>query len=269
MARSLYVALVVVMVLALPALARAGKGDKKEANRHFQLGVALYDEHKYEEALVEFQRAHDLAPHPLVLYNLAATYRELSRYDEAILHFERFLAEAPAAKVKQKTLEQAQKELEALRNRVGTVTVTTTPAEGVTVIVDGREVGETPLPRPLVLGPGKHTFEVRGESGRLETRVVTLAAGDAQTITVDVTVVERPPTPPPPPDDRIGDVAPPVVVKKPLPRRYGGAVGVAAAMATNALAVGDTGAPTVGLALRLGGRLTLGVDVVTVAWAVG
>ena len=83
--RSCIVALALVCAgtVSLPARpARAA--DTAEANRHFQLGVELYGEGKFEEALVEFERAYEIAPHPLVLYNLAGTNRELSHYEDAI-----------------------------------------------------------------------------------------------------------------------------------------------------------------------------------------
>jgi tetratricopeptide (TPR) repeat protein len=46
---------------------------QKEADRHFKSGVALFKEAKYAEALAEFERAYEIAPHPLVLYNIAIT----------------------------------------------------------------------------------------------------------------------------------------------------------------------------------------------------
>src|SRR5262245_60656219 len=50
---------------------------QREADRHFQSGVALYKEANYSEALAEFGRAYEISPHPLVLYNIAECHREL------------------------------------------------------------------------------------------------------------------------------------------------------------------------------------------------
>lgn len=233
---------------------------KGEADRHFQLGVKLYDEGKYGEALVEFQRAYEIFPHPSVLYNMAVAYRELSEYDLAIEHFERFLAEAPG-KVKQERLDRAQKELDELRARVGFIEVVVSP-DGSTVVVDGKEVGETPLPRPIVRGAGDHVIEIRGENGRVETRSVRLAAGDRARIEVDVSAMSRPPGGG---DGGGGDT---VILRPVTPRDVGGRFGVAAAVGTNVATIGDTGAPVVGASVRFGRRVTAGVDVVLVAWAV-
>jgi len=244
-------------VLAVPRVARAA--DTAEANRHFQLGVELYDEGKFEEALVEFERAYEIAPHPLVLYNMAGTHRELSHYDEAIQYYERFLAEGEG-QVGADVLERGKSELAALRARVGTIAVNV-DREGAAVLVDGKKAGDTPLARPLVLAPGRHTITVGMPGGRVETRIVTLASGDQAK--VDVTLG---------PDhvvggggDGDGDAG---GVHKRIERGRGGRVAVSASLGTNALQLGDTGAAVVGLGVRLGSRVTLGVDVVTVAWSV-
>jgi hypothetical protein len=240
----------VVSTWAAPAHA----ADTAEANRHFQEGVELYGEGKFEEALVEFERAYEIAPHPLVLYNLAGTNRELSHYDDAIQYYERFLTEGEG-KVSPELLEKGKSELAALKSRVGTILVTVDRA-GAVISVDGHKAGEAPLQRPLVLGPGRHTIEIGMPGGRVETRVVALASGDQAK--VDVTL--GPDQVPPGGGDDLGGGLHQRVER-------GGAFAVAVSAGTNALHVGDTGAAVVGVAVRAGSRVTLGVDVVTVAWA--
>jgi hypothetical protein len=247
----------VVVVVAASAVS-AHAEPKKEAERHFKLGVKLYNEAKWAEALVEFQRAYELSPHPAVLYNLAATHRELSHYDESIQNFERFMAEAPG-KVKTELMEKATRELEELRARVGTIEVTTAP-DGVTVVVDGREVGPAPLSRPLVLGPGEHVIEAKGDGLEPATKKVTLAAGDATKVHLELKArASDTPTTTTPTTTGGG-------LSMTLERRRWIAVG--ASMATNTLEVAETGAPTVGVEVRFADRIGVGVDVVAVAWAV-
>src|SRR5580765_8360612 len=67
--------------------------EQKEADRHFKAGVALYKEQKPAEALAEFERAYEIAPAPIVLYNIAACHRDLSHYGEAVKFYNRFLEE--------------------------------------------------------------------------------------------------------------------------------------------------------------------------------
>lgn len=252
-----------------PAPAHAD--DRAEASRHFQLGVRLYAEGKYSEALIEFQRAYELSPHPSVLYNLAATNRELSRYGESIQLFERFLSEGRGVIASQR-LARARAELEDVRARIATVLVDVQPA-GVTVTVDGRELGATPLAAPVLLGPGRHTFVLRAPWDQTETRSVTLASGDRTTLSLAMVQ-------PAPPDVRPGSGAagaapggsdaarPPGVTAEATPAaRARGSMGVSASFATNARHVAEIGAPELGAHLRLG-RVVLGADLVLVAWAV-
>src|SRR5258705_6521681 len=102
--------------------------EQKEADKFFKSGVALFKEAKYAEALAEFERAYDVAPHPLVLYNIAACHRELSHYAEAVTYYGRLLADGNG-KVPAARLAAAQTELDALLASVARVTVTITPAD--------------------------------------------------------------------------------------------------------------------------------------------
>ncbi len=260
---------VFVILLALASLtaapSRPARADDaadakaNEANRHFKLGVELYGEQKYSEALVEFQRAYEIFPHPSVLYNLAVTYRELSEYDQAIVYFERFLSEGPG-KVDQARLDGAQKELDDLRARVGTITVTVKP-DGAQITVDGKPVGKAPLARPLVRGPGEHVIAATGPGGQTDSKTVTIAAGDAASADLDVSA------PVGHGEGGMGNGTPPTTLKVHVPPRAR-KLGVSAAMASNVLLASKTGAPVIGAALRFGSRVTAAVDVVLIAYAV-
>lgn len=251
------------------------KAARAEASKHFKLGVRLYAESKYDEALIEFERAYALSPHPSVLYNIAASHRELSHYAESIQFFEQFLAEGKG-KVKDDLLARAREELEEVRSRVGSVDLKIQP-DGVEVSIDGRELGTTPLDKPVVLGPGRHTFTLRAPSGKVETRRITLASGDMLPLEVDMRGADTGTT--------AVDGVPPVngtgtsagtggttgaggIAMDADPAPGGrGMLGVSAGFATNARLIGDTGAPVVGAHLRAG-RLVFGADVILVAWAV-
>lgn len=248
------------------------KAARAEASKHFKLGVRLYAESKFDEALIEFERAYALSPHPSVLFNIAASHRELSHYAESIQFYEQFLAEAKG-KVKDELLTRAQEELDEVRNRVGTVNLKIQP-DGVEVSIDGRELGTTPLDKPVVLGPGRHTFTLRAPSGKVETRRITLASGDMLPLEVDMRGPDTGTT--------AVDGVPPVngagtsggttgaggIAMDAEPAAGGrGMLGLSAGFATNARLIGDTGAPVVGAHLRTG-RLVFGADVILVAWAV-
>jgi hypothetical protein len=233
--------------------------EQKEADRHFKSGVALFKEAKYTEALAEFERAYEIAPHPLVLYNIAGCHRELSHYGEAVTYYGRFLADGkgqvPAAR-----LTAAQTELDAILARVARVTVTTAPAaDDVALILDGAPLDKPVM--PLILPPGEHRLVARAKGWNDAERTLRVASGDEVTVELALALVELPPTPPERPQV-IQSVAP-VRSGPPARRRFR----LGAGFGTNVLRAADSGAPSLGLGAAIGSRLELGVDAVLVAYA--
>jgi hypothetical protein len=233
------------------------KPAQKEADRFFKSGVALYKEAKYSEALAEFQRAYEIAPHPLVLYNIAGCHRELSQYSEAVKAYTQFLAEGkgqvPAAR-----LTAAQTELDSILARIARVTVTVTP-DGATLLVDGSPIG-TLVEMPLILSPGEHLLVAQAPGRKDTERRVRVASGDE--LTVDLNLVELPPEP----IKGVGAVATTSATAPGSAKAKRFSIGVG--FGTNLRRVGETGAPSVGLGVALGSRFELGADVVMVAYTV-
>jgi hypothetical protein len=229
----------------------------KEADRHFKNGVGLFKEAKYSEALAEFERAYEIAPHPLVLYNIAGCHRALSHYGEAVAYYQRFLADGngrvPAAR-----LSDAQVELTALLALIARVTVTITPAgDDAALIVDGTPRDKAAM--PLFLPPGEHRLVARAAGRRDAEQVVHVAAGDV--VPVELALGELLVTQPIPPPRIVGVARD---ITEPAYRRFA----LGAGFGTNLRLVGDTGAPALGAAAAIGSRFELGVDVVLVAYAV-
>ena len=99
----------VLAVLALTTLAispdaTAQSGDapqaETEAERRgrelFENGALLYDEGRYEDAIVAWQAAYDLTQRSGFLFNIANAYERLAKYDEAIDVLGRYRALAKA-----------------------------------------------------------------------------------------------------------------------------------------------------------------------------
>jgi outer membrane receptor protein involved in Fe transport len=81
-----------IVLSAAPAL-----GDPRvEARRHFQDGMALIREGKYEEGTSELYEAYRILPHPVVLYNIGRAFFDAGKYDRAVQELERYLATEPA-----------------------------------------------------------------------------------------------------------------------------------------------------------------------------
>jgi hypothetical protein len=222
---------------------------QKEADRHFKSGVALYREARYADALAEFERAYGIAPHPLVLFNIAECHRELLHYAEAVTAYRQFLAEGngrvPAAR-----LATAQAELDALLTLVARVTVTIAPANAEAVLtLDGKELDRPVM--PLILPPGDHRLVARAAGRRDAARDLQLTAGDSVDVALQL--------------DELPRITVERVVTAPAP---GPSLALDAGFGMNLRRLGKTGAPSVGLGAAIGSRFGVGVDFVLVAYAV-
>jgi PEGA domain len=253
--------IVAVLATAADAAPKAKKPpapEQKEADRHFKAGVALFKESKFTEALAEFERANELAPHPLVLYNIAACHRELSNYAEAVKFYRRFLSEG-AGTVAATRLHTAQTELDAILARIASVTIVV--PDGTELTLDGKALGAMPIDMPLILSPGEHHIAAKAAGHKDVERKLRVASGDEVSITLDMPVAEEP-AKPPPVEPVVKPPAP--IVVAPAPKR----IGLGAGFGTNLKSVSDTGAPSLGLAVALGSRFELGVEATLVAYAV-
>lgn len=133
-------------------------------------------------AIVEYLEAYRLAPHPDVLYNLAAVYERTAELRAAADSYQRYLDTKDHASDRPKV----ERKIAGLRARPSKVAIATTPT-GATVIVDGDRKGRGPL--ELTLGAGPHQLVAESAGARV-TRTITLAYGEPLAITLPV-VVER------------------------------------------------------------------------------
>jgi hypothetical protein len=171
-----------------------------EAKQRYEKGVKLYEEEgSVQAALVEFERAYELAPNYKVLYNIGQGARTLRDYASALQAFEGYLAGSDnGAKLTKARVAEVEREIAQLRTYVATLTVVVEPA-GATVMLDGVILGLSPLPRPLLLNPGRVKISATKE-GRTGATVVTLAGGEAPQVRVEI--------PPPAPEVTVSPTGP-------------------------------------------------------------
>jgi tetratricopeptide (TPR) repeat protein len=163
-----------------PAVAAPASSSVKEAGKHFQRGVTLYNEADYRAALVEFRRAYEIAPNAAVLYNLGQTYYQLQNYAQAMLTLERYLAESAGTAPHRADVEQT---LETLRTRVGKIKITLNLPD-CEITVDDELVGKTPLSEPVVVSIGRRKVTAIHAGRAPETRFIDVAAGDTVAVTL-------------------------------------------------------------------------------------
>ncbi len=229
----------------------------KAADQHFKNGIRLADEESYEKALAEFEEAYALAPHPLVLFNIAGAHRALKHYREALDTYGRFLLEGDGV-VNAELLARGKSDMEALLSLLGRVLFDSRPS-GATILVDGEELGLTPIMERLLLAPGAHEVEARLEGHETQTRTLRISAGDELKVTLELVSLHP----------EVAATTEPAAVMGATPKRLGdrAALSLSAAVGTNTLNISTTGAPTLGVAYALNSRVSLGVDAVLVAYS--
>jgi hypothetical protein len=199
-------ALVCAMLLASAATAAAEptEADRARARTLFDAGVAALRAENYPDALAAFEQSWQLNPRPLVMYNIAMCRRALFDYPAAIGSFGTYLEVAAGTSEPEDRQADARTQIAELERLVGQVALAVEPA-GARVLVDGREVGTTPLAEPLRVGPGQHVIEVRRDGYEELRREVTVEQGErvelVATLAPAQATVEPPvvgPVPPPP-----------------------------------------------------------------------
>lgn len=145
----------------------------REAGKHFQRGITLFNEADYNAALVEFKRAYEIAPNPHVLYNVGQTNYQLQNYAAAIEAFELYLAEAQQATHRG----EVESVLETLRSRVGRLEITANVPDA-EVSIDDQPIGRTPFAKPLLVSVGRRKVVATAEGRAPISRYVEVASGE-------------------------------------------------------------------------------------------
>lgn len=131
---------------------------QNEARTHLQTGAAHYQEGRYVEAIQSFMTAYRVFPSPVILFNLAQAYRADGQLSLAISTFRRYLSENTRLTPQQRTdVEGVITEIESTR---AVLNFEVEPA-GATIVLDGRVLGTSPLPRGVEVLPGAHRIEAR------------------------------------------------------------------------------------------------------------
>jgi hypothetical protein len=152
---------------------------KQQAAEHFGRAVRMYQEDDFRGALIEFNRAYELAPHWGVLYNIGQTQYQLRDYAAALKAMERYVDEG-GADVPADRRAQVDRELAELRGRVAHVALASNvDAE---VAVDDVTLGRVAALQPVLVGAGRHKFSASKPGFVASSKVVDIAGGDTVTI---------------------------------------------------------------------------------------
>ncbi len=157
-----------------------------EARRHFDQGVALLQVGNHAGALAELTESYRLRPVPAVLKNIAIAQQGLFRYSDAIATLQKYLAEA--TNLPPEEVAEVNNLIAEMKALLADVAIVVKPV-GATITVDGRVAGKAPLAAPLALAAGIHIIEISAEGHEPTKREITVAAGVAQELKVDLVAI--------------------------------------------------------------------------------
>jgi len=170
----------------------------EEASIRFRRGLERFDDGDYALALVEFERAYQLAPNYKALYNIALVNMQLGRYASAYHSFAKYLHDGGAG-ISDERRREVNLSLESLSQRTATVEISTDVA-GADVSLDGKSIETSELAGPILVDVGEHTLGASAPGHIAVARSIVLAGADHATVHIDLPVQVRLSTSLPVPD---------------------------------------------------------------------
>lgn len=212
--------LAVVVVLAFAGAVRA-EDDKAVARKHLRDGdrhLKKGDRHRdkgredkaieeYEAALASYQAAYEAFPSPKIYFPIAQVEERLGRDLDAFHHYEKMLAEA-GGELDDNLRAQVEMQIEHVKQRLGQIEFDVKP-DGASVALDGEDLGVAPLPGPVVVAPGKHSYRVSKDGWVAYEGETEVAAGERPVEMVALEpiqveqVADKPPEKPKPKKKRV------------------------------------------------------------------
>ena len=197
--RSLLAAAVLALVMGAPRLGlaqaarwRAGPPPTTppsaaaidEARQRNTKALKLYQEEgAVDAALAEFERAYDLAPSTVILYNIGQAARTGRDYALALHAYERYLADG-AAEIRADRRQEVLEQVRELRTFVAALDVRVN-VKGAKIFVDDVAVGTSPLGEKLSVNAGR--VRVRAAfGGTQDSKVVVVPGGDQVTVELEL-----------------------------------------------------------------------------------
>jgi tetratricopeptide (TPR) repeat protein len=178
---------------AKPAAPAASPAAGEEASNHFKRGLQLFDDGEYTLALVEFERAYQLAPNYRALYNIALVDMQLGRYADASRTLEQYLHDGgdgvpPARRI------EVTKTLNDLKIRTATIEISMN-VQGAEVTLDGKPLDTARLHGPTVIDAGEHTLRATAPGYLATDKTLTLAGGDKAAVRLELRAFNQPQKP--------------------------------------------------------------------------
>lgn len=163
------------------ASAKEDAGPSPEARAANAKALDLSRDGHYAEALEQFQRAYDLSPSYVILYNIGRMARLTQDFARSLTAFQRYLRDG-GIDIDAARRSEVEQEIASLTSLVSWVRV---QAEaGARISVDGHEIGVAPIDEKIPLNPGARTFRAE-KAGASVSKDLSAKAGAATLVVLD------------------------------------------------------------------------------------
>jgi tetratricopeptide (TPR) repeat protein len=156
-----------------------------EAREHFERGLALVKTGDLARAVDAFDAAYTLSPKFSVLYNLGQALAALGRPVAAKRALEQYL-EQGGEQVPTNRRARAVELIKEQQRRIGFVVIRSAQ-HGAELLVDGEQVGRTPLVEPVPLAAGQHGIVAQAAGFRVFTTSIAVAPEATTEIVIELT----------------------------------------------------------------------------------
>jgi hypothetical protein len=190
---ALVLGLLCAVLFARPVRAQANEADRATARSLALEGHAALQNKDYKSAADRFGRADALVHAPTLVVDWARALQGLGRFVEAHEKYELVLREgvdSSSPKSWVRALEEAKKELDALKPRLGWVTVILREPSEATVTIDGIVVPPAALGVKRAADPGFP--EVKATAPGYEPFKQTVTVGPGEEKSLEVTMIKLP-----------------------------------------------------------------------------
>src|SRR5882757_941416 len=164
------------LIVLCGPIAHAQSGSKA-ARPFYDKGVMEYTLGHFPEAIAQFEKAYEIDPAPILLFNIAQAHRHSGDIDRAIFFYRRYLEQAPSTAANRPDVEKRIKDLEELRQKSPDLKATSiisggrqhsggSPAAAAGSSQPGGGIAPGVVPHPIFVGtdvgPSFPAFTVRG-----------------------------------------------------------------------------------------------------------
>lgn len=156
--------------------------DIAEAARRYDMGLKLYAEGEFRQAVIEFERSYKITTDYRVLYNIGQVRIQLGNYARATGALNDYLKQG-GDKISEDRKKAVEADLEMLASRTGHVRIVANIA-GADIVVDDISVGQSPLPEAVLLDAGEHRVTAKKTGYDARVQQFTLAGKDSMMVEI-------------------------------------------------------------------------------------